>query len=341
VQPPPARPRADPGSLGVVGALSLDSVIGQDGRPLVGKTGGNALWSSLAAWLCGARPRVVSVVGSDYPTEVVERIAAAGIDTSAVTRIDRAHPVRVTFAHLPGGGRLQPVPAELLAGFAPEVRAAFVDTTGQPDVLPLGTPEPSAVPAAWLDEVDSWHLPLAPLHRHRALVGALAGAAGRLQSDCPARSDLLGDPIGRLAPTLGRLDTFLPSTSDLDVVCPGRPWPGVLAALRAAGARQLVLKAGPAGSFVLPEGDAVWRVPAVPVEVVDPTGAGDAFCGGFAAALARTGDPVTAAAWGAAVASVAVGVTDPLALLDVDPAQVAARAARAATTVTRVPEAAA
>lgn len=334
-------PTIEPGSLAVVGALSLDSVIGQDGRPLVDKTGGNALWSSIAALLCGARPRVVAVLGTDYPAGVVDRVAAAGIDVSAISRIDRPHPVRVTFAHLPDGGRLQPVPSHLLAGFPTEVRARFVDTTTDPAVLPLGTPQPHDVPGAWLTEVAAWHLPLSPLVRHRALVAHLATAAGSVQSDCPARSDLLGDPVARLAPTLPGLDTFLPSTSDLDVVAPGRPWADVVADLRAAGAGALVLKAGPDGSYVLPcDGDA-WHVPAHPVRVVDPTGAGDAFCGGYAATLARTGDPVSAATWAAAVASFAVAVTDPLELLSVDPADVAARVGAVRAGVRRVQEVAA
>jgi ribokinase len=46
-------------------------------------------------------------------------------------------------------------------------------------------------------------------------------------------------------------------------------------------------------------------LPAPPVEVVDTTGAGDAFCGAFAARLAAAPDPVAAARAGVAAGSLA------------------------------------
>ncbi len=322
--------RATAGSgaaVGIVGAMSLDSVITPQGTPVTAKVGGNALWSSLGALAAGAAPRLVAMVGEDYPSGVVERVGAAGVDVSAVVALAYPHPVRVTFAHLSDGGRIQPVPDHLLAGLPQEVRAHFVDTTSRPDVLPLGTPRPCHIPDAWLYEVDAWHLPLAPLTRHRPLVHHLAThARGRLQSDCPARSDLVGDPITRLGPTLSAMETFLPSTSDLDVITPGQPWQQVVESLRAAGARGIVVKAGAQGSFVVGVDGPIWHVPAVDVPVVDPTGAGDTYCGAFAAVLAATDDPVEAACWGAAAASFAIGVHDPLALVDIPPHALATRA---------------
>jgi sugar/nucleoside kinase (ribokinase family) len=74
------------------------------------------------------------------------------------------------------------------------------------------------------------------------------------------------------------------------------------------GLSQLVVKRGELGSVVLDIAHRRWvEVPAVDgVRVVDPTGAGDAFDGGFAVALARSGDPVEAACWGSVTASFAV-----------------------------------
>lgn len=321
--------------LAVAGSFSIDSVLTPDGRHVVGKVGGNALWSSLGVRMCGLSPRVLAVVGRDYPARVLDTLVTAGIDTRAIVSIDRTHPVRVTFAHGPDGSRIQPVPEAMLSALPAEIQAAFVDTTLQPDVLELGAPRAEHVPDGWLDEVDFWHLPLLPLHRHRALVERIAGGRGHLQADCPARSDLLRDPFGKLAATLGSLDVFLPSTSDFDVVAPHLDTASILSALREAGARTVILKAGPAGAFVL-DGDAAWQVPAYPDPPVDPTGAGDAFCGGFLAGMALHGDLVAAAALGAATASFAVATEDPLTLVAVDPEQTLARADAIRAGVTRL-----
>lgn len=44
----------------------------------------------------------------------------------------------------------------------------------------------------------------------------------------------------------------------------------------------------------------------LPARVVDSTGAGDSFCGGFAVGLAGTGDPVRAAQYGTVSASMVI-----------------------------------
>ena len=328
--PDTAHPR-----LAVVGSFSIDAVLTQDGRHVVGKVGGNALWSSLGALIAGVAPRIVTVVGNDYPQDVLAALAETGIDTAAVRRIDRSHPVRVTFAHMPDGSRLQPVPQEMIRALPEADRAAFVDTTAMPDVLPLGAPLDSDIPEAWLSEIDHWHLPLLPLHRHRSLVSRIAAGRGALQSDCPARSDLVGDPFSRLAVTIGDLDVFLPSTSDFDVVAPGMGIEEILFRLLSQGARTVVLKAGADGAFISARNE-IFHIAAHDAPPVDPTGAGDAFCGGFMAGMALTDDLFEAAALGSAAASYAVATEDPLTLIGVDRDELHDRARRLRATVRRV-----
>ncbi len=67
----------------------------------------------------------------------------------------------------------------------------------------------------------------------------------------------------------------------------------------------VVLTQGMAGVIVDHPGGQL-QVPAVPASVVDPTGAGDAFCAGFLDAWLRTGDLHEAATAGARVAARAV-----------------------------------
>jgi ribokinase len=50
------------------------------------------------------------------------------------------------------------------------------------------------------------------------------------------------------------------------------------------------------------------RVAAFPTEVIDPTGAGDAFCAAMAVALAEGAEIVEACRFGAAAGALAVGV---------------------------------
>src|SRR6266568_2376323 len=83
------------------------------------------------------------------------------------------------------------------------------------------------------------------------------------------------------------VDVFVPSRAELTELTgcddPERAADGLLA----AGVRCVVVKLGGDGALVTRPGSPPAWVPAPPAEVVDPTGAGDSFCGGFAAGLAR------------------------------------------------------
>jgi len=74
--------------------------------------------------------------------------------------------------------------------------------------------------------------------------------------------------------------------------------------LAEAGARVVVVRLGPQGSLVLDREAGAWaRVPAVPVVVIDPVGAGNAYCGAFLVGWCETRDPKTAGIYGAVAAS--------------------------------------
>jgi ribokinase len=145
------------------------------------------------------------------------------------------------------------------------------------------------------------------------LVDALADQTTVLTLDRP-----WWDGVGAvLTPTLRRLSALLPGIDDLvRQAADGDPWE--LAARLNADCRTLVVRQGAAGCLVLRHGARPVRVGTVPVRAVDPTGAGDAFCGGFCVGLASTGDPVRAAGYGAVAASYVIGCDDPLDVLDAD-----------------------
>jgi sugar/nucleoside kinase (ribokinase family) len=81
----------------------------------------------------------------------------------------------------------------------------------------------------------------------------------------------------------------------------------IVAALLRAGARAVALRMGAAGSLVAGQEQGTVPIPAFTVgPVVDQTGAGNAYCGGFLAGLVETGDVAQAGRYGAVSASFAL-----------------------------------
>jgi sugar/nucleoside kinase (ribokinase family) len=74
--------------------------------------------------------------------------------------------------------------------------------------------------------------------------------------------------------------------------------------LVAAGAEVVALRRGERGAIVhRADTGETWHIPAIETPVVDPTGAGNAFCGGFLAGWVQTGDLRLAGLDGAVAAS--------------------------------------
>jgi sugar/nucleoside kinase (ribokinase family) len=311
-----------PGSptYAIVGGLALDNVITAEGARLIGRRGGNTLWASLGAAIFDSSVGIVARAGEDYPEDALELLRERGIAVEGVRRVAGPHRLRIAYQHLADGRRLQPVPAAVLAGIPAEEQRAFVDSTINAADRLGGDPEPADIPPAWLPRVRGWHLPLVPLATHRALVAALATPRSRLIADCPNRHEIK-DFARDLTPSVARLDVFLPSTSDLDIIAPEADPVDACVQLLAATSTPIVLKSGPKGVLVLTADGRRRAVPSLPAKVLDPTGAGDAFCGGFLVGLDQTDDVLLAAMFGTVSASFAVESSDALALAAVTPQQ--------------------
>jgi sugar/nucleoside kinase (ribokinase family) len=147
-------------------------------------------------------------------------------------------------------------------------------------------------------------------------------------------------PPDVLTHALERVDLFFPSRQDTDVLYPGDEPLVALRSLRARLPRVAVIgvKCGEDGAIVHAAGepDAI-VVPSAAAGVVDATGAGDAFCGGFVAAFARTGDAVAGALHGTVAASYALATVGPAALAAAHATDAAARIAALRSRIRRIP----
>jgi sugar/nucleoside kinase (ribokinase family) len=81
----------------------------------------------------------------------------------------------------------------------------------------------------------------------------------------------------------------------------------MMSAVGSYGCEVVVVKRGAAGQAIYDvAGKHRWEIPAYPARPSDPTGAGDAYCGGFLAGFKRTYDPLQAALHGNVSASLKV-----------------------------------
>jgi ribokinase len=305
--------------LVTVGGLTVDHVISADGIVALNQAGGNGAYSAVGALQWVERVGLVSHAVATYPRPVLARLEAGGIDLSGV-RWSETELTSGNWFIYDGEGRrdegLASPPGALgEAGFPtdrlrPEEVAAWRAHLGKRRVPgevsysefrvhhPLRADQ---VPDAWL---GTRGVHLAPSQPEVMLAMLDRFGAGGAVITADSGWQLTSRPLDEIAPILGRVDAFVPSEVELAAHIPGA---GLADALRVLAARcrgAVAVKLGPKGALVWDRAaDAGIEVAALKVHAVDPTGAGDGFCGGFLAGLVETSDPVAAARYGAVSAS--------------------------------------
>jgi sugar/nucleoside kinase (ribokinase family) len=319
------------------GGIIIDNIVTAGGDVHRATLGGNAVYAAAGAHLWSRSAGLVGITPADYPELWLHRVAAAGIDTSGVVSSSETGLASEWFFHRADGGRvdhlhgdadvfeafglhgshIQPEEArnfeDYLARTAPRGET-FKSFRARHPVTPDTIPETFRIAKA---------LHCAPNeHRAQRALVETARRSGWIVSLDPgfAAADLATDLDGLLP----LLDAFLPSEKELAILAPGLDPERAVRSLLQRGAKIVVAKLGARGALVA-SAHGLDRIPIVPVEAIDPTGAGDAFCGGFLAGYLRTGDAVAAACCGAVAASFAVEDFGCLTLLSAAPKEAADR----------------
>ena len=279
--------------LVVIGNLLVDDIVLLDGRTYLGLAGGAALYLSLAARLWGCEVGVASVAGSDYPAAMLEALAERGVRLDGVRRPGRPG-VRTWLLY---EGRVRRVVHRLGSPSHDEV-----------------SPGPADIPDAWLD-ARAFHLSPMPLECQRALVRSLAARRGALLSLDP-HEPVREDTLARWRPVLDGVDVFFVSEDELQLEGAERAPREALRRLGGGRLRMIAYKRGADGGLlydVLADTFHEWA--ASRDAVVEPTGSGDAFAGGFLAGMLAA-LPVRAALDHAVIsASLALGAVGAAGLL--------------------------
>lgn len=265
--------------IGCVGGLTLDWVRRPSGTtgPSVG---GNALYSAVGAWLAGGTPALCAVIGADFPNDALPRLADLGFDVECVRSVDG------------------PSFRVLLDDIGPRRHVSYLPLSGRNETL---DPLVHQIRPDW----DAAHLSAIPTASQTRLAERLCTFGVPFTLDTiviPGEVEPDRDSLVSLA---NASRAFLPSAEDVDELWPGPSTASQLEFLSSRISAQLVITCGPHGSIGCWDGQVV-RAPAIAVQAVDTTGAGDAYGGAFAAASARGAGMAQAMASAAAAASIVI-----------------------------------
>jgi sugar/nucleoside kinase (ribokinase family) len=275
------------------GNLTIDDIVFADGSTSWGVPGGNAMYAGLGMAVWGERASVVAPVGPDYPMH------------SLGDRLDLS--------------RCPPIPSSMRDWglYEEDGTRHFVFRSSVRNWMDF-SPRPQDAAAG---RQSAAHLAPLPWDLQVALVQALReGGAVFISIDLDDRdlASVAPDQVGRLAASV---DLFLPSRQDALAIFPDAEPVEAMRRLRdmAPDTPLIAVKCGAAGCVGHASGSREWiRVPAAPVEAVDATGAGDAFCGGALVGFAREADPLDALLFGAVSASFCVEALGFSRLIDAD-----------------------
>jgi sugar/nucleoside kinase (ribokinase family) len=268
--------------LSFFGSLTIDDLVFPDGTTRWAVPGGNAAYAALGASLWSPEVRIVAPLGSDYPVELLQG------------RIDLS--------------RCLPLPHSLRNWglYEEDGRRHFVSRSCSRNWRQFCPGPEDALSAAQ----TAAHVAAMPRDVAIDLVAELRAQQASIISLDLDDHDLSGPGIlEETIDLLRAVDLFLPSWRDVSGIVPAKEPRAALRQLRQLAPEPLLIaiKCGPNGVYAHLRGSNRWlHVPAVDVKVVDATGAGDAFCGGFLARFMRDRDPVESLIHGAVSASLCV-----------------------------------
>ncbi len=274
----------------VIGSSNTDMTVKSEKMPAPGETvlggefimgpGGKGANQAVAARRLGGDVCFICKVGRDiFGDNAVAGYDREGIDTSHVLRSDKASGVALILVDKNAENSISVAPGAN-NDLTPEDIDSVADVIKASDylILQLEIPVESVLRAAQI--------------AHEAGVYVILNPAPA----CPLPAELFSY-LSLITPNAGEVELMTGVTGELD---------DKVAALRKMGVSDVIITLGSRGSYVAPEGREAELVPALKVNAVDTTAAGDTFCGALCVALSEGKDLAEAARFATKASSLTV-----------------------------------
>ncbi len=311
----------------IAGQLRRNYVITHRDQTLLDVPGGGLLYAAAGAGIWEQGIGLISRIGEDYPHEWLDKLAQCGFDLRGVRILPEAFDLRyfVSYPALDAPNTDNPVAQfarlglpfpKALLGYNPPGQQ--IDSRTQLSPLTL---RQNDLPDDYLDATAAHICPLDYLS-HTMLPSILRrGNVNTITLDPSAgyMNPIFWDDIPVL---INGLSAFLCAESKLVNLFQGRSedlWE-MAETIAGYGCEIVVIKRGSGGQYLYNHVNRTrWIIPAYPIQVIEPTGAGDAFGGGFLAGYRHTYDPLHAVLCGNVSAAMVMEGTSPFYALDALP----------------------
>ncbi|MFZ2096275.1 MAG: carbohydrate kinase family protein [Anaerolineales bacterium] len=300
----------------ITGQLKRDFALIPNGKALVDVLGGNVVYAAagFGVWEPAALAGLIARVGEDYPHEWLEEIKQRGFDIRGIRILPEAIDLRSFYVYVDMYTRLTEDPAAHFTRLQQPFPKALLNFSKQTNSFDSRTRlnatslRQSDIPEDYLDATVAHLCPIDYL-THTLLPAVLRQngfTTVTLDPSVGSMSPTFWDDIPAL---VTGLTAFFPNEEEMRMLFHGRStdiWQ-MMEAVANYGCEIVVVKRGERGQYLY---DRVtkekWEIPAYPAKVVDPTGAGDAYCGGFLAGYRLTYNSLQAALYGSISASLAI-----------------------------------
>ena len=299
-----------------VGRLTQQYVLLPNGEHRLEAPGGNALYAlaGFHLWQIQPPPGLVARVGINYPPAWIDEISQHGIDTQGIIvqketldlREFIAYPSlqnRVTEQPLAHFSRLGLPFPKSLHGY--QDRSKMLDSLSTPTKFTI---KKTDIPESYWN-AGAFHLAPLDYLTHSLIPAALRQKNISIITVDPSPGYMKAEFWNHIPALVNGLTAFLPSEEELRSLFHTRSSDlrEMAEAMASFGCELIIIKRGLGGQFLYDNlSHSFWELPAYPNTVVDPSGAGSSFCGGFLAGYRLTYDPIQALLYGNISASFTV-----------------------------------